>query len=69
MEETLDAAGALGHQTVLIFPNNDAGSDELRSKIDAAHRPFLHVERNVPRRQYAGLMRRPRSWSGTRRAA
>ena len=57
MAETLAAAAALGEQAVLIYPNNDAGSAELRSEIDAARGPWLHVERNLPRREYAGLLR------------
>jgi GDP/UDP-N,N'-diacetylbacillosamine 2-epimerase (hydrolysing) len=58
MAETLEAVAAVGHQTVLIFPNNDAGSDDLRAMIERYRRPFMRIERNVPRRIYAGLMRR-----------
>ena len=57
MEETLEAVCELGYQTVLIFPNNDAGSEDLRLMIEHYHRPFMRVERNVPRRLYGGLMR------------
>jgi GDP/UDP-N,N'-diacetylbacillosamine 2-epimerase (hydrolysing) len=57
MRETLEAVCELEHQTVLIFPNNDAGSDDLRSMIERYHRPFMRVERNVSREFYAGLMR------------
>jgi UDP-hydrolysing UDP-N-acetyl-D-glucosamine 2-epimerase len=57
MRETLEAVCELGHQTVLIFPNNDAGSEELRLMIEQYHRPFIRVERNVSRRLYGGLMR------------
>lgn len=57
MEETLEAVCELGLQTVLIFPNTDAGSDHLRLLIERYHRPFMRVERNVPRRYYGGLMR------------
>lgn len=57
MEETLEAVCELGYQTVLIFPNNDAGSDDLRLMIERYHRPFMRVERNVSRRLYGGLMR------------
>ena len=57
MQETLEAVCELAYPTVLIFPNNDAGSDELRSMIERYHRPFMRVERNVPRRIYGGLMR------------
>lgn len=57
MRETLEAVCELGEQTVLIFPNTDAGSDDLRLMIERYHRPFMRVERNVPRRYYGGLMR------------
>jgi GDP/UDP-N,N'-diacetylbacillosamine 2-epimerase (hydrolysing) len=56
MEETLEAICELEQQTVLIFPNTDAGSDDLRLMIERYHRPFMRVERNVPRRVYGGLM-------------
>jgi UDP-hydrolysing UDP-N-acetyl-D-glucosamine 2-epimerase len=57
MRETLEAVCELAYPTVLIFPNNDAGSDDLRLMIERYHRPFMHVERNLPREVYAGLMR------------
>jgi GDP/UDP-N,N'-diacetylbacillosamine 2-epimerase (hydrolysing) len=57
MAETLEAVCELGYQTVLIFPNNDAGSEDVRRMIERYHRPFMRVERNVSRRYYAGLMR------------
>jgi GDP/UDP-N,N'-diacetylbacillosamine 2-epimerase (hydrolysing) len=57
MRETLEAIAELEYQTVLIFPNNDAGSDDLRLLIEQYHRPWMRVERNVSRRLYGGLMR------------
>lgn len=57
MRETLEAICELSHQTVLIFPNTDAGSTDLRLLVERYHRPFMRVERNVPRRDYGGLMR------------
>ncbi len=57
MRETLEAVCELAYQTVLIFPNNDAGSDDLRLMIEQYHRPFMRVERNLSREVYAGLMR------------
>jgi GDP/UDP-N,N'-diacetylbacillosamine 2-epimerase (hydrolysing) len=57
MRETLEAVAELGHQTVLVFPNSDAGSEELRHEIELYHRPSLRVERNLPHRLYGGLMR------------
>ena len=57
MQETLEAVCELAYETVVIFPNNDAGSEDLRLMIERYHRPFMRIERNVPRRLYAGLMR------------
>lgn len=57
IRETLEAICELEHQTVLIFPNSDAGSEEIRHVIELYHRPFMRVERNVPHRLYGGLMR------------
>lgn len=57
MEETLAALRELQLQTLLVYPNNDAGSAELRAKIDEYRGPWLRVERNLPRRDYAGLLR------------
>lgn len=57
MRETLEAVCELEHQTVLIFPNTDAGSDRFRAMIEQYHRPHIRIERNVPRRLYGGLMR------------
>lgn len=57
MEATLAALRELRLQTLLVYPNNDAGSVELRAKIDEFRGPWLKVERNLPRREYAGLLR------------
>ncbi|MBT5367237.1 MAG: UDP-N-acetylglucosamine 2-epimerase (hydrolyzing) [Nitrospinaceae bacterium] len=57
MRETLEAIKESKHQTVAIFPNNDAGSDEARRIIENYKMPFMRVERNLPREEYLGLMR------------
>jgi len=57
MRETLEAVCELAYPTILIFPNNDAGSEDLRLMIEQYHRPFMRVERNLSREVYAGLMR------------
>lgn len=54
---TLDAICHFECQTVAIFPNNDAGSEEARQTIERYRRPSIHLERNLPRRMYLGLMR------------
>ena len=57
IEITLSALAELGHQTVIVYPNNDAGNAVVRAKIDSFRGPWLRVERNVPRRLYAGVLR------------
>lgn len=57
METTLRALVALRHQTIAIYPNNDAGSTLVREAITASHAPWLRVARSVSREEYAGLMR------------
>lgn len=56
IQETLEAVSRLDLQTVLIFPNNDAGSEQVRRMLERQHRPNVRVERNLPRQLYAGLM-------------
>ncbi len=57
VRETLAAVCRLGYQTMIVFPNNDAGSEEVRSVIERNLQPFMRVERTVPRRMYIGLMK------------
>jgi GDP/UDP-N,N'-diacetylbacillosamine 2-epimerase (hydrolysing) len=57
MRETLEAVCELREQTILIFPNSDAGSEGLRRTIELYHRSFIRVERNLPHRVYGGLLR------------
>jgi GDP/UDP-N,N'-diacetylbacillosamine 2-epimerase (hydrolysing) len=56
MEGALSAVGATGLDTVVIFPNSDAGSMMIRESIARFQNPRLHVFRSVPREDYAGLM-------------
>lgn len=56
IEETLAAVSALELQTVAIFPNNDAGNMEIRRLLERYRRPFMRIERNVPRQIFVGLM-------------
>jgi GDP/UDP-N,N'-diacetylbacillosamine 2-epimerase (hydrolysing) len=57
METTLRALASLRHQTVLIYPNNDAGSTVMRDVVSAFRAPWLRVVRNVSREEYGGLLR------------
>ena len=56
IQETLEAVCSFDLQTVLMFPNNDAGSEHARRIIERYRRPHIKIERNVPRYIFAGLM-------------
>ena len=56
IRETLEAIVDFKLPTVVVFPNNDAASERIRRVIEHYRRPFVRIERNVPRRIYAGLM-------------
>ncbi len=56
VQETLEAVLEMGLQTVLLFPNNDAGTEDIRRMIERYRKPFLRVERHLPRYLYVGLM-------------
>lgn len=57
LQETLEAICALRHQTVAMIPNTDAGNEQARLLLERYHRPFIRVERNLPARVHAGLLR------------
>ena len=57
MEMTLRAITDLALPTVMVYPNNDAGSALTRETIARMRLPWLHIERNVSREIYGGLMR------------
>lgn len=57
MQTTLDAVESFDAQTVIIYPNSDAGGDKIISVIE--QRDFSQVVRifeNLPRREYLALM-------------
>ncbi len=58
MEETLKAILNLGYQTILIYPNADAGGRRMIEVIKGhLNHPFLKTFKSIPRRDYLGLMR------------
>ncbi len=58
MEETLAAVSCLSCQTIVVYPNADAGSGKM---IEAIRRysslPFIKAYKSLPRRDFLGLMR------------
>lgn len=57
MMATMQAVVSLGLQTVIIYPNNDAGSTAIQKCIQKHRDVNIRVERNVSRKVYAGLMK------------
>ena len=58
MTETLEAVRELGLQTVLSYPNSDAGSAGIIQAInDYRKLPNLHVFSNIPRPEFVSLMK------------
>jgi GDP/UDP-N,N'-diacetylbacillosamine 2-epimerase (hydrolysing) len=57
MRETLEAVKALGQQTILIYPNADAGGRRMIEVIKEYKCPFVKVFKSVPHEDYLGLMK------------
>ncbi len=56
MMETMQAVISFGLQTVVVYPNNDAGSTAIQECIEANRTINIRVERNVSRHTYGGLL-------------
>lgn len=57
MDATLAAIAELKYQTIVIYPNCDAGSSDIQKSINDWQRPFISVYRNLPRNQFISLMK------------
>jgi GDP/UDP-N,N'-diacetylbacillosamine 2-epimerase (hydrolysing) len=58
MKETLEALVKLEKQTVLVYPNADAGGRAMISEIRRYEGcSFLKIFKNIPRSDYLGIMR------------
>ena len=56
IEETMKAISKLGHQTIIVLNNSDAGSSILRRVILRNKKPFMRIIPNMKRQDYAGLL-------------
>lgn len=54
--ETMNALAELGHQTIIVLNNSDAGSRAVRNAILKYKKNFMHVVPNLPRQDYVGLL-------------
>lgn len=58
MRETLEAIAEMGHQTVLSYPNSDAGGQAMiRAIREFEHLENLYVAQSIPRLEFVNLMR------------
>jgi len=57
MEETMEAIIALGNQTIVLYPNNDPGSDKIISVIKKYEKfPFIKIYKNLARNVYLSIL-------------
>lgn len=56
MSETMRAVVSFGYQTIVIYPNNDAGSMSIQESIEKHRNINITVKRNVSREIYGGIM-------------
>ncbi len=56
--ETLEALKELGHQTIVIYPNADAGGRAMIKVIEQYKKhPFLNAYQNIPSEEYLSLLK------------
>jgi GDP/UDP-N,N'-diacetylbacillosamine 2-epimerase (hydrolysing) len=58
INETIEALKTTGIKTVMIYPNADGGSSDVRKALQKLKGSNIQLFRNLPRRDYLGLMRR-----------
>ena len=57
IKATMDAVCELGMQTVIIYPNLDAGGKEIITEIEKNRsRDFIQIHKNLPRKDYLSLL-------------
>jgi GDP/UDP-N,N'-diacetylbacillosamine 2-epimerase (hydrolysing) len=57
VEKTIEALIEIGWPAIFIYPNADAGSELIRSKLSKLKKPNIRLFRNLPRQDYLGLLR------------
>ena len=58
IHETLEAITELKHQTILIYPNADAGGREMIEVIEEYEKyPFIKTFKSIPHTEYLSLMK------------
>lgn len=58
MRETLEAIRELRYQTIIVYPNTDAGGRRMVKVIEEYRRyPFIKIFKNIPRQDYLSLLK------------
>jgi GDP/UDP-N,N'-diacetylbacillosamine 2-epimerase (hydrolysing) len=58
IRKTLDVLNELKYQTILIYPNADAGGRKMIEEIKKYEKKdFLQTYKNIPRKEYLGLLK------------
>lgn len=58
MRETMEAIKELGCQTIVVYPNADAGGREMIKIIEEYRKyPFIQIYKSIPHRDYLSLMK------------
>jgi UDP-hydrolysing UDP-N-acetyl-D-glucosamine 2-epimerase len=57
VSETINALTEINWPTIFVYPNGDAGSELIRSRLVKLKRPHIRLFRNLPRQDYLGLMK------------
>ena len=58
INETMEAINSLKYQTIVIYPNADAGGREIIREIEKYHHlPFIRTFKSLPYRDYVNLLR------------
>jgi GDP/UDP-N,N'-diacetylbacillosamine 2-epimerase (hydrolysing) len=58
IKETMEAIKELGYQTIVIYPNSDAGGRATIRVIERYRKyPFIKIYKNIPHLEYLGLMK------------
>lgn len=57
LRETLAAIDEIGWTTIMIYPNADAGSELMRTELKNLNTNKIRLFRNLPRKDYLGIMR------------
>lgn len=58
MQQTMDAIKKLGLQTIVVYPNNDEGNEQIRAVIEQhKNLPFVYIYKNIPSDFFMALLK------------